>query len=116
MKSLLTGVMRRALHQLCRIPPSSLQQRVCGVATIAASPRGKFSMIEDNDLSAFEKILGKNNVLTEDLDPYNTDFLHIYKGENFEYCFVFVSLILYLCCTYINSNVANICINDYSNR
>uniref|UniRef100_F1L4I4 D-2-hydroxyglutarate dehydrogenase, mitochondrial n=1 Tax=Ascaris suum TaxID=6253 RepID=F1L4I4_ASCSU len=74
--------MRRALHQLCRIPPSSLQQRVCGVATIAASPRGKFSVIEDNDLSAFEKILGKNNVLTEDLDPYNTDFLHIYKGSS----------------------------------
>uniref|UniRef100_A0A915C694 D-2-hydroxyglutarate dehydrogenase, mitochondrial n=1 Tax=Parascaris univalens TaxID=6257 RepID=A0A915C694_PARUN len=39
-------------------------------------------MIEDNDLSVFEKILGKNNVLTEDLDPYNTDFLHIYKGSS----------------------------------
>ncbi|KHN73046.1 hypothetical protein Tcan_01853 [Toxocara canis] len=59
------------------------EQRICGVATVATSPRGNFSVLEDSDLSAFEKILGNNNVQTDDLAPYNTDFLHIYKGISY---------------------------------
>ncbi|VDM47763.1 unnamed protein product [Toxocara canis] len=72
--------MRRALCLVRNI--ASLQQRICGVATVATSPRDNFSVLEDSDLSAFEKILGNNNVQTDDLAPYNTDFLHIYKGNS----------------------------------
>lgn len=37
----------------------------------------------ENTVSYFEKLLGKTNVLTQDLDGYNTDWLGIYRGQNY---------------------------------
>uniref|UniRef100_A0A0N5AT80 D-2-hydroxyglutarate dehydrogenase, mitochondrial n=1 Tax=Syphacia muris TaxID=451379 RepID=A0A0N5AT80_9BILA len=48
----------------------------------AAVPRAAYAVIDDHDLSAFEKIVGKNGVNTCDVDPYNTDFLKAYKGSS----------------------------------
>lgn len=44
-------------------------------------PRASYARLEDEDLTKFEAILGKKNVQTDDLDPYNTDFLKAYKGN-----------------------------------
>ena len=46
-------------------------------------PRAAYGYLSDQDLNVFEKALGKNGVQTDDLDPYNIDFLKAYKGMNF---------------------------------
>ncbi|VDK21736.1 unnamed protein product [Anisakis simplex] len=52
------------------------------LATTTDSIRGNFAVLDDSDLSVFERLIGKNNVETNDLQPYNCDFLHIYKGSS----------------------------------
>lgn len=47
-----------------------------------APPRADYSVLSDDDLKHFERILGGRNVQTDDLDPFNTDFLRAYKGSS----------------------------------
>ncbi|CAD5212593.1 unnamed protein product [Bursaphelenchus okinawaensis] len=47
-----------------------------------AVARGDYGRLEDKDLNVFEKICGSNNVLKDDLDPYNVDFMKWYKGKS----------------------------------
>lgn len=42
--------------------------------------RGDFAQLSDTDLSFFERVLGKSNVITEDLDAANNDWLGCYQG------------------------------------
>ena len=42
--------------------------------------RADLSMLTDGDLAHFERLVGADNVLTTDLDGYNTDWLGILKG------------------------------------
>lgn len=39
-----------------------------------------YATLNDQDLSYFERLLEKKNVLTEDLDIYNVDWMKWYKG------------------------------------
>ena len=42
----------------------------------------KFSSLTDSHLEYFRSILPGNGVVTEDLSPYNTDWIGIYKGNS----------------------------------
>eukprot|EP00116_Pleurobrachia_bachei_P000738 sb/3461000/ len=42
--------------------------------------RGDYSRIEDSDMEMFQKIVGPNAAKTEDLEHYNTDWLHTVSG------------------------------------
>lgn len=42
--------------------------------------RSDFAQVSDTDLSFFERVLGKSNVITEDLDAVNNDWLGCYQG------------------------------------
>lgn len=44
--------------------------------------RGQYSNLKKEDLQFFEKLLGSNRVLTEDLDFYNTDWIKTVKGQS----------------------------------
>lgn len=59
-------------------------RRLCARRTIAkrlfGEKRGEYAVLNDQDLQSFEQIVGKQNVLTEELDTYNTDFMKWYKG------------------------------------
>jgi len=52
----------------------------CKIHTLVRNPN--FVQVSDKDISYFESILDKSNVLTNDLDSYNTDFMGIYKGSS----------------------------------
>lgn len=43
--------------------------------------RGNYAQLNDKDVAHFEQLLGKNHVLTEDLDGYNICFLKRIRGE-----------------------------------
>ncbi|VDM28890.1 unnamed protein product [Toxocara canis] len=64
----------------------SLRRSVCllgcvrSVASVAAPPRANYAVLQDCDMSFFEKLLGAKKVRTDDLDPFNKDFLNAYKG------------------------------------
>lgn len=51
-----------------------------GIASVVPPPRANYAVLQDCDLSFFEKLIGKKNVRTDDIDPFNTDFLKAYKG------------------------------------
>jgi hypothetical protein len=42
--------------------------------------RRDFAYLADSDLKHFESLVGKSNVLVEELDAYNVDFMKWYKG------------------------------------
>ncbi|KAH8288268.1 hypothetical protein KR044_010637 [Drosophila immigrans] len=44
--------------------------------------RGNYAELSDKDVSHFEQLLGKNHVLTEDLDGYNVCFLKRIRGNS----------------------------------
>ncbi|XP_034118664.1 uncharacterized protein LOC117577829 [Drosophila albomicans] len=44
--------------------------------------RGNYATLNDKDVSHFEQLLGKNHVLTEDLDGYNVCFLKRIRGNS----------------------------------
>ena len=44
--------------------------------------RGQFSNVEERDLDHFRAVLGPDNVLTDDLEGYNTDWLRTVRGES----------------------------------
>ena len=45
------------------------------------TPRNeRFARLEERDLAVFERILGRENVKTEELELYNTDWSKWYKG------------------------------------
>ncbi|KHN71677.1 putative D-2-hydroxyglutarate dehydrogenase, mitochondrial [Toxocara canis] len=66
----------------------SLRRSVCllgcvrSVASVAAPPRANYAVLQDCDMSFFEKLLGAKKVRTDDLDPFNKDFLNAYKGSS----------------------------------
>lgn len=43
--------------------------------------RGNYAELNDKDVSHFEQLLGKNHVLTEDLEGYNICFLKRIRGK-----------------------------------
>lgn len=51
-------------------------------ASVAPPPRAAYAILKDKDVKYFEGIVGEKNVITEDLDPFNTDFLKAYKGSS----------------------------------
>ncbi|VDK45564.1 unnamed protein product [Anisakis simplex] len=57
-------------------------QLIRSIASVSAPQRANYALLHDSDLSFFDRIVGKENVRTDDLDPYNTDFLKAYKGTS----------------------------------
>ncbi|VDK31280.1 unnamed protein product [Gongylonema pulchrum] len=53
-----------------------------GFASVKPLPRASYACLEDKDLTHFEAIVGSRDVQTDDLDPYNIDFLKAYKGSS----------------------------------
>lgn len=56
----------------------------CGLATAIEKRNESFSALNDNDLSFFESLLGKNRCVTDPdmLVGYNTDWLKTVKGNS----------------------------------
>ncbi|KAI6183501.1 D-2-hydroxyglutarate dehydrogenase, mitochondrial [Aphelenchoides bicaudatus] len=61
-------------------------QKLCGHRLIFnrlfSEKRGEYAVLNYQDVQHFEQLIGKSNVLTEDLDPYNVDFMKWYKGKS----------------------------------
>lgn len=45
-----------------------------------SSVRGKYNRLSDTHVNEFEKILGPNGVLRDDIEGFNTDWLNTHKG------------------------------------
>lgn len=68
-------------HIGCRGMP--LSRRLSASAdTRTVERRGDYTMLEDNDVTTFERLLGSSAVLTEpdDVAPYNEDWPRTCKG------------------------------------
>ena len=48
----------------------------------ATAERGNFKKLEISDIDHFKSILPEDDVLTTDLEFYNTDWLRKYKGNS----------------------------------
>lgn len=76
----------RSLHRLyiknCRLINCQLH---------VDAKRGDFANLSNKDLKHFEGIVGKTNVLVEELDPYNIDFMKWYKGKKTSNCLMFLT-------------------------
>ncbi|CAD5218025.1 unnamed protein product [Bursaphelenchus xylophilus] len=72
------------IHRSSLLNPKNFRE-ICKKSRFSShktADRGDFGRLEDKDLSAFERICGSNNVLKDDLDPYNIDFVKWYKGKS----------------------------------
>lgn len=71
--------------QNCRISTLSSLKLFRSFSTLKLPDRLDFSKLSDKEIGVFERILGKNNVIQEDLDNYNVDFMKWYKGKTIFY-------------------------------
>jgi hypothetical protein len=65
-------------HKLWRLFPNIF--RPTFRRSLADVERAGFAYLNDKDLNHFRSLIGPNNVLVEELDAYNTDFMRWYKG------------------------------------
>uniref|UniRef100_A0A914ZHZ0 D-2-hydroxyglutarate dehydrogenase, mitochondrial n=1 Tax=Parascaris univalens TaxID=6257 RepID=A0A914ZHZ0_PARUN len=52
------------------------------ISTIVPPRRGTYAKVNDADIVYFERFLGKENVITKDIDEYNIDWMKWFKGSS----------------------------------
>uniref|UniRef100_A0AC35FLV5 FAD-binding PCMH-type domain-containing protein n=1 Tax=Panagrolaimus sp. PS1159 TaxID=55785 RepID=A0AC35FLV5_9BILA len=71
-------MLKRFLLQQIFSTQKSINFRCLSSATI----RGSYGHLKDSDINIFEKICGKNNVKTDDLNGFNFDWMKQFRGNS----------------------------------
>uniref|UniRef100_A0AC34GXX9 FAD-binding PCMH-type domain-containing protein n=1 Tax=Panagrolaimus sp. ES5 TaxID=591445 RepID=A0AC34GXX9_9BILA len=69
-------------QQFSKTKPQKAIINVRYFSSINDTSRGPYGHLKDSDLNVFEKICGKNNVKTNDLNGFNIDWMGQFKGNS----------------------------------